>query len=144
MANHPSRHDDGEPRGVERAPAQRHVVGEIGTLADVDHDPDRPHHLGVEVAEPGAGGGQVTQLVHQARVGDRGPHPQQAAVVIEDGRIVSATIARCLTRYSCSVIAALPAQVAVRQSPDVDSVSGATQSANAFYYAVVEALSKAK
>lgn len=68
----------------------------------------------------------------------------QAAVVIEDGHIASATIAQCLTRYSCSVIAALPPQVAQRQSPEVDYVSGATQSADAFYYAVVEALSKAK
>jgi uncharacterized protein with FMN-binding domain len=68
----------------------------------------------------------------------------QAAVVIEGGRIASATIAQCWTRYSCSVIGRLPPQVAQRQSPDVDYVSGATQSANAFYYAVVEALGKAK
>ncbi len=68
----------------------------------------------------------------------------QAAVVIEDGRIASATIAQCLTRYSCSVIAKLPPQVAERQSPETDYVSGATQSTNAFYYAVVDALSKAK
>ena len=32
----------------------------------------------------------------------------QAAVVIQDGRIASATIAQCFTRYSCSVIAKLP------------------------------------
>ncbi|HXA49642.1 MAG TPA: FMN-binding protein [Candidatus Acidoferrum sp.] len=68
----------------------------------------------------------------------------QASVVIESGRIASATIAQCLTRYSCSVIAQLPPQVAQRQSPEVDFVSGATQSANAFYYAVEDALSKAK
>src|SRR5207244_12226708 len=68
----------------------------------------------------------------------------QAAVVIENGRIASATIAQCLTRYSCSVIAKLPPQVAERQSPEVDYVSGATQSTNAFYYAVVEALGHAK
>ena len=68
----------------------------------------------------------------------------QAAVVIEGGRIASATIAQCLTRYSCNVIAALPPEVAQRQSPEVDYVSGATQSTNAFYYAVVEALNKAK
>jgi uncharacterized protein with FMN-binding domain len=68
----------------------------------------------------------------------------QAQVVIEGGRIASATIAECLTRYSCSVIGKLPPQVAERQSPEVDYVSGATQSTNAFYYAVVEALSKAK
>ena len=68
----------------------------------------------------------------------------QAQVVVEGGRIAAATIAQCLTRYSCSVIAKLPPEVAERQSPEVDYVSGATQSTNAFYYAVVEALSKAK
>ena len=65
--------------------------------------------------------------------------------MIEDGRIASATIAQCLTRYSCSCDRqACPPQVAERQSPEVDYVSGATQSTNAFYYAVVDALSKAK
>jgi uncharacterized protein with FMN-binding domain len=68
----------------------------------------------------------------------------QAQVVIEDGRIKAATIAQCLTRYSCNVISNLPPQVAQRQSPETDFVSGATQSTNAFYFAVVEALSKAK
>jgi uncharacterized protein with FMN-binding domain len=68
----------------------------------------------------------------------------QAAVTIESGRILSATIAQCQTRYSCNVIDRLPPEVPQRQSPEVDYVSGATQSANAFYYAVVEALSKAK
>jgi uncharacterized protein with FMN-binding domain len=68
----------------------------------------------------------------------------QASVVIEGGHIQSATIAQCLTRYSCSVIERLPPEVAQRQSPEVDYVSGATQSTNAFYYAVVDALSKAK
>ena len=68
----------------------------------------------------------------------------QASVVIEGGRIASATIAQCLTRYSCSVIEKLPPQVAQRQSPEIDYVSGATQSTNAFYYGVVDALSKAK
>jgi uncharacterized protein with FMN-binding domain len=68
----------------------------------------------------------------------------EAEVVIEGGRIASAIISQCRTRYSCSVIDRLPPQVAKRQSPDVDYVSGATQSADAFYGAVVEALSKAK
>ncbi len=68
----------------------------------------------------------------------------QASVVIEAGKIASATIAQCLTRYSCSVIDRLPPEVAQRQSPEVDYISGATQSTNAFYYAVVDALSKAK
>ena len=65
-------------------------------------------------------------------------------MVVEGGHIQSATIAQCLTRYSCSVIERLPPEVAQRQSPEVDYVSGATQSTNAFYYAVVDALSKAK
>ena len=68
----------------------------------------------------------------------------QAAVVIENGRIKSATIAQCLTRYSCDIIDELLPQVAKKQGPNVDNVSGATQSADAFYYAVYDALLKAK
>jgi uncharacterized protein with FMN-binding domain len=68
----------------------------------------------------------------------------QASVVIDNGRIASATVARCLTRYSCSWIEHLPPQVTARQSPNVDYVSGATESSDAFYQAVVDALSKAK
>jgi uncharacterized protein with FMN-binding domain len=68
----------------------------------------------------------------------------QASVTIESGRITAAKIAQCWTRYSCSWVAHLPPQIVARQSPDCDYVSGATQSANAFYYAVVDALTKAK
>jgi uncharacterized protein with FMN-binding domain len=68
----------------------------------------------------------------------------QASVVIAGGRIASATISQCLTRYSCSVIEKLPPEVAQRQSPDVDTISGATQSGDAFYYAVTDALLQAK
>jgi uncharacterized protein with FMN-binding domain len=68
----------------------------------------------------------------------------EATVVIAEGRITSAEITRCLTRYSCTWIAHLPGQVVSRQSADVDYVSGATQSTDAFYYAVIDALSKAK
>lgn len=68
----------------------------------------------------------------------------QAKVVIAEGKISSATIAQCLTRYSCSWISPLPPQVIARQSPETDFVSGATDSTNAFYYALVEALSQAK
>ena len=68
----------------------------------------------------------------------------EATVVIEAGRITSAYISQCWTRYSCSWVAHLQGQVVTRQSPEVDWVSGATQSVNAFYYAVVQALSKAK
>ena len=65
-------------------------------------------------------------------------------MLIKDGRIAAAIVSQCLTRYSCSWISELPGQVVARQSPEVDYVSGATQSTNAFYYAVVEALKKAK
>ncbi len=57
---------------------------------------------------------------------------------------MSANIAQCLTRYSCNIIAMLPPEVIQRQSGEVDYVSGATQSTNAYYYAVAEALGKAK
>jgi uncharacterized protein with FMN-binding domain len=68
----------------------------------------------------------------------------EATVVIAAGRITSAQITQCWTRYSCSWVAHLQGQVVDRQSPEVDYVSGATQSTNAYYYAVVQALSKAK
>lgn len=73
------------------------------------------------------------------------PHGDiEAAVRIEGGQIVSAIISQCRTRYSCGVIELLPGQVVARQSPDVDYVSGATQSADAFYEAVLAALQKAR
>jgi len=68
----------------------------------------------------------------------------EATVTIAGGRITSALISQCWTRYSCSWVAHLQGQVVERQSPEVDYVSRATQSTNAFYYAVVQALSKAK
>jgi uncharacterized protein with FMN-binding domain len=68
----------------------------------------------------------------------------RAGVEIVDGKIARAFIADCRTQYSCSWIEHLPGQVVRRQSPEVDSVSSATQSADAFYYAVLEALKQAK
>jgi uncharacterized protein with FMN-binding domain len=68
----------------------------------------------------------------------------EATVLIKGGRIEAAIVSQCLTQYSCSLISELPIQVVLRQSPEVDFVSGATQSTNAFYYAVVNALKKAK
>lgn len=73
------------------------------------------------------------------------PHGDiEATVRIAGGRIESAVISQCRTRYSCGVIEMLLPQVALRQSADVDYVSGATQSADAFYEAVFTALDKAK
>ena len=68
----------------------------------------------------------------------------QASVEIKSGKIIGAYISQCLTQYSCSWVSALPGQVLQRQSAEVDYVSGATQSSNAFYYAMIDALKKAK
>jgi uncharacterized protein with FMN-binding domain len=68
----------------------------------------------------------------------------QAEVVIESGRIAVASIHKCRTRYSCSVIDRLPPEVVQRQSPEIDYVSGATESADAFYNALIDALNQAK
>lgn len=65
-------------------------------------------------------------------------------VVIENGRIVHSGYDKCQTRWSCTLIDHLGPQVVRRQSADVDYVSGATESGNAFYWGIVEALTKAK
>jgi uncharacterized protein with FMN-binding domain len=68
----------------------------------------------------------------------------QAAVLVEEGRIVSATVAQCLTRYSCSWIAPLPARIVRDQGTTFDYVSGATESSDAFQDAVADALTHAQ
>jgi uncharacterized protein with FMN-binding domain len=73
------------------------------------------------------------------------PHGDiEARVVIKDGRIVEAGIATCDTRYPCSVIDPLIHQPLERQSPDVDYMSHATESSDAYYYALVAALENAR
>jgi uncharacterized protein with FMN-binding domain len=67
----------------------------------------------------------------------------EARVVIKDGRIVESGISQCLTRYSCDVIDILIPQPVQLQSPDVSYVSRATQSSDAYYFGLVEALGKA-
>ncbi|MGH9888462.1 MAG: FMN-binding protein [bacterium] len=67
----------------------------------------------------------------------------QMGIEIKDARIKSAFISECNTQYDCSWIRHLPKQVIDRQSAEVDFVSGATQSANALYRAVVNALKQA-
>jgi uncharacterized protein with FMN-binding domain len=68
----------------------------------------------------------------------------QASVVIENGRIASATVAQCLTRYSCAWINPLPPQIVKQQGTTFDYVSGATESSDAFQDAVADALSHAQ
>jgi uncharacterized protein with FMN-binding domain len=68
----------------------------------------------------------------------------EVAVVIQGGKIVSADVTRCMTQYPESRIARLPAQVVARQSAQVDRVSGATYSTQAYQQAVQQALNKAR
>ncbi len=65
------------------------------------------------------------------------------SVTIQSGRIANVTISSVTTQYPVSRIASLPSQVVSRQSSQVDNISGATYSAQAFSLAVQAALSKA-
>jgi uncharacterized protein with FMN-binding domain len=67
----------------------------------------------------------------------------QAFVRIEDNKIVDAGVASCETRYPCDVIDRIIRQPIELQSPDVDRVSRATESADAYYYGLVTALEHA-
>jgi uncharacterized protein with FMN-binding domain len=68
----------------------------------------------------------------------------QAFVTIESGRIVNAGVATCETRYPCSVISHILLQPIDLQGPDVDAVSRATESADAYYTGLVRALENAE
>jgi uncharacterized protein with FMN-binding domain len=64
-------------------------------------------------------------------------------VVIRDGRIVEAAIEACNTRYPCELIDPMVRQSVVIQSSNVDYVSHATESSEAYNDGLVEALNKA-
>ena len=69
----------------------------------------------------------------------------QASVEVAGGHIAVAKIEQCQMRYSCSIIENLIPQVAQRGNPEkIDYISGATESSNVFYWALIDALSKAK
>lgn len=68
----------------------------------------------------------------------------EARVVIREGRIVEAGIATCGTRYDCNVIDKLINQPVQRQRAQVDNVSGASESSDAYYYGLLEALTMAR
>ena len=64
-------------------------------------------------------------------------------VVVQNGRIASVTIASSTLQYPVRDIAGLPAQVVQRQSAQVDTVSRATYSSQAFRGAISAALAQA-
>jgi uncharacterized protein with FMN-binding domain len=65
------------------------------------------------------------------------------AVTVHSGLISNVSITSVTTEYPVARIASLPTQVVSRQSAQVDNISGATYSAQAFRAAVQAALSKA-
>jgi uncharacterized protein with FMN-binding domain len=65
------------------------------------------------------------------------------SVDIQSGRIARVTITRSTLQYPVRDIAGLPDQVVQRQSAQVDTVSRATYSSQAFRGAVAQALSRA-
>lgn len=67
----------------------------------------------------------------------------QVSLAVQSGKITSVTITRATTEYPSRLIAGLPAQVVSRQSAQVDTVSGATFSTQAFKGAVQQALNQA-
>jgi uncharacterized protein with FMN-binding domain len=65
------------------------------------------------------------------------------SLTVAGGKISNVSITSVTTQYPVSRIAALPGQVVSRQSGQVDNVSGATYSAQAFRIAVQAALAAA-
>ena len=66
------------------------------------------------------------------------------SVDVQGGQIASVTITRSTLQYPVRDIAGLPAQVVQRQSAQVDTVSRATYSSQAFRAAVTQALGQAR
>lgn len=66
-----------------------------------------------------------------------------ATVVVSDGKIVSAAVTNCGTRYPCSDVNPLVSAVVSSQAVPTSHVSGATDSSNAYKTAVSTALQKA-
>ena len=67
----------------------------------------------------------------------------QATVIVKGGKIISANVTRCSTRYPCDLVNPLADQVVAQQIDQVDLISGATDSSDAYAQAVQTALAKA-
>jgi uncharacterized protein with FMN-binding domain len=127
----------GSPYGI-GTPAQ--VPSSASNDSRSNNDQDSANSFSASDYKPGL-------RLKDGRYQGRGTSPHGdiiAEVVIQKGNIVYAGIADCLTRYSCSVIKHLPEQVVVRQSIEVDLVSGASESTSAFQDGIAAALARAQ
>jgi uncharacterized protein with FMN-binding domain len=68
----------------------------------------------------------------------------EVTVVIKDGKIISANVTSCGTRYPCSDINPLIRAAVSKQSVPANHVSGATDSSKAYTQALAGALKQAK
>jgi uncharacterized protein with FMN-binding domain len=68
----------------------------------------------------------------------------QVKVVIKDGKITSANVVSCSTRYPCSDIDPLIGAAISKQSVPANHVSGSTDSSQAYKQALTSALKQAK
>jgi uncharacterized protein with FMN-binding domain len=68
----------------------------------------------------------------------------QVKVVIKDGKMTSANVSSCSTRYPCSDINPLIGLAVSKQSVPANHVSGATDSSQAYRQALTSALKQAK
>ncbi len=68
----------------------------------------------------------------------------EVRIEVAGEKVVYAEISRCMTRWPCTLVERLPGQVIERQTADVDIITGATASSDAFYLAVLDAFSTAR
>ena len=76
--------------------------------------------------------------------GDSRHGGMQVTVVIKDGKITSADVTSCATRYPCSDINPLIRSAVSKQRVPTNHVSGATDSSKAYNQALTNALQQAK
>lgn len=134
--------DDGDRRqvpGVQPTPAGPSQVQPAPTATPTQLPATNPR------TAPGGSAQQASGL-HDGTfvgVGNSRHGGMQVSVIVKDGRIVSANVTGCGTRYPCSKINPLISEVVNRQSAPVDYVSGATDSSTAYIQAVRTALAHA-
>jgi uncharacterized protein with FMN-binding domain len=76
-------------------------------------------------------------------VGNGRHGPIEATIVIKNGKITSANVSSCGTRYPCSDVNPLINEVLSKQAVPVHYVSGATDSSQSYVAAVKSALAQA-